>query len=133
MFTFKKEERLCSKKLIEELFHSGSSFLLYPFRVTWLAAPLPARVPVQIVINVSKRRFKRAHDRNLIKRRIREAYRLHKDLDLYPYISEEEKLLLAVNFIGKEISSYQFIEKKLTAVFERLLKAYQDERTERDS
>jgi len=133
MFTFKKEERLCSKKLIEQLFHNGSSFLLYPFRITWLTAALPARSPVQIVINVSKRRFKRAHDRNLIKRRIREAYRQHKGTGLYPHIYEGKQLLLGVNFVGKEISSYQLIEKKLLAVFERLIKAYQDEKAEKDN
>jgi len=133
MFTFKKEERLCSKKLIDELFHNGSSFLLYPFRITWLSAELPAGIPVQVLINVSKRRFKRAHDRNLIKRRVREAYRLHKAAYLYSKLPEGKQFLLAVNFVGKEISSYQFIEKKLIAVFERLIKAYQDERTERDS
>jgi len=133
MFTFKKEERLCSKKRIEQLFHNGSSFLLYPFRVTWLSDSRQDGVPVQVIINVSKRRFKRAHDRNLIRRRIREAYRLHKNNNLYCFIAEGRQLFLAVNYIGKEISSYQFIEKKLLAVFERLIQSYQDEMAGRDS
>jgi ribonuclease P protein component len=78
MYTFKKEERLCNKRLLEQLFSSGSSFLCYPFRVSWLKATLPQQVPVQVVFAVAKKRYRRAVDRNLIKRRTREAYRVHK-------------------------------------------------------
>ena len=113
MYTFKKEERLCSKKLIEELFHNGSSFLLYPFRMVWLVHPLPAEVPVQVLINVPKRRFKKAVHRNLIKRRIREVYRLNKGTELYPYlVDNSSQLLLGIQFVGKEIHDYEFIHKK---------------------
>lgn len=122
MYTFKKEERLCSKKLLEELFHNGSSFLLYPFRIIWLpSSHIDSTVPVQVVINVSKRRFKRAADRNLIKRRIREVYRLHKSDLLYPFLTERgSQILLSLNYIGKEISEYALIEKKLKASLEKL-------------
>ena len=125
MYTFKKEERLCSKKLIEELFHNGSSFLLYPFRIVWLAHALPAEVPVQVVINVPKRRFKKAVDRNLIKRRIREAYRLNKSSELYSYLSvPDAQLLLAIQYVGKDIAGYELIERKLKLVLIQLRDAY---------
>ncbi len=126
MYTFKKEERLCSKKLLEELFHNGSSFLLYPFRIIWLPSfHIDSSVPVQVVINVSKRRFKRASDRNLIKRRIREVYRLHKAELLYSFLAEREsQILLSLNYIGKEISEYALIEKKLKASLEKLKSIY---------
>lgn len=122
MYTFKKEERLCSKKLLEKLFHNGSSFLLYPFRIVWLPSDVSdPSIPVQVVINVSKRRFKNATDRNLIKRRIREVYRLHKGDVLYPFFVEREsRILLSINYIGKEISEYPLIEKKLKASLEKL-------------
>jgi ribonuclease P protein component len=122
MYTFKKEERLCSIKLIDELYNNGSSFLLYPFRVTWKTGIPSAHFPVQVVISVPKRKFKRAHDRNLLKRRIREAYRLHKSELLYSLLKEETNLLLGISYIGKEITDFQFIEKKLISVFEKLLK-----------
>jgi len=126
MYTFKKEERLCSKKLLEELFHNGSSFLLYPFRIIWLpSSHTDPGIPAQVVINVSKRRFKRAADRNLIKRRIREVYRLHKAELLYSFLIEREsQILLSLNYIGKEISEYALIEKKLKASLEKLKSIY---------
>ena len=127
MYTFKKEERLCSKKLLDELFRNGSSFLLYPYRITWKFLPLPENVPVQVVISVPKRKFKRAHDRNLLKRRIKEAYRLHKGELLYPFIKDNVQLSLAISYIGKEITNYHFMEKKLMMVFERL-KGMNDEK-----
>lgn len=125
MHTFKKEERLCSKKLIEELFHNGSSFLLYPFRVVWLEHSFPANVPVQVVINVPKRRFKKAVDRNLIKRRIREAYRLNKSAELYSFIEgAPAQLLLGIHYVGKDIAEYEFIEKKLKLALIQLREAF---------
>ena len=121
MYTFKKEERLCSKRLLEKLFHNGSSFLLYPYRIVWLAEKLPAKVPVQVVINVPKRRFKKAVDRNLIKRRIREIYRLNKSEQLYSYFSGSEiQLLVGIHYVGKDIPDYGFMDKKLKLAFEQL-------------
>ncbi len=124
MYTFKKEERLCSKKLIDELFHSGSSFLLYPFKVNLKNFSGAQNSPVQVVIVVPKRKFKRAHDRNLLKRRIREAYRLNKAELLYPSINISQALLLALTYVGKELHDYQFIEKKMKKVFSQAIVEY---------
>lgn len=124
MHTFKKEERLCSTKLLDKLFHNGSSFLLYPYRITWLVNPEQA-VPVQVVIQVSKRRYKRAVDRNLIKRRIRELYRTHKSAELYSFIRAESPILLGISYIGKEILTSKELEPKLSAFFKTLGKEYE--------
>ena len=122
MNTFSKEERLCSRKLIDLLFKNGSSFLLYPFRISYLLTDSPHSFPVQVVINVSKKRFKRAVDRNLIKRRSREAYRLQKELQLYlPLADRKDLLLLSLQFVGKQIYNHSFFEKKLAGVFKRLI------------
>ena len=122
MNTFSKEERLCSRKLIDLLFKNGSSFLLYPFRISYLFTDSPHSFPVQVVINVSKKRFKRAVDRNLIKRRSREAYRLQKQLQLYlPLADRKDLLLLSLQFVGKQIYNHSFFEKKLAGVFKRLI------------
>jgi ribonuclease P protein component len=121
MNKFNKEERLCSKKSLDLLFKNGSSFLLYPFRITYLFAAAPHHFPAQVVINVAKKRFKHAVDRNLIKRRTREAYRLQKEAQLYPLlIAREELLLLSIQFIGKEKYDYAFFEKKLSQAFKKL-------------
>lgn len=125
MQSFKKEERLCNIKLIEKLFNNGSSFLLYPFRIVWLSEDLSSNFPVQVLISVPKRKFKRAVDRNLIKRRIREVYRLQKSEDIYPFLNEHSaKILLSINYIGNEIPDYSFLEKKFKAAILRFKKAY---------
>ncbi|MBC7566325.1 MAG: ribonuclease P protein component [Pedobacter sp.] len=122
MNTFTKEERLCSRKSIDLLFNNGSSFLLYPFRVSYLLIETPHKFPVQVVINASKKRYKKAVDRNLIKRRTREVYRLQKQSQLYDSIPKSDKLLLlSVQFVGKQIYDYSFFEKKLSGVFKKLL------------
>jgi ribonuclease P protein component len=121
MYTFKKEERLCNKRLIDELFHNGSSFLCYPFKVSWLYTSEPIVYPVQILFSVSKKRYKRAVDRNLIKRRMREAYRLKKQQHLYDVLnSANKKIVLSLGYIGKEIAAADFTEKKMLKLLTQL-------------
>ncbi len=122
--TFKKEERLCSEKLINKLFNNGSSFLFYPFRVVWLPnQDEPQEFPVQLVISVSKKRFRKSVDRNLLKRRVREAFRTHKGELLYPFLREHNiQLLMAINYVGKEILDFQYLESKMIAMFKALEK-----------
>jgi len=120
MYTFRKEERLCSRKHLDLLFKNGSSFLLYPFRISYLFIDEPASVPAQVVINVPKKRYKRAVDRNLLKRRIREAYRLNKQEEFYNQLgTDREFLLFSIQFVGKKKYEFSFIQKKLVATFKR--------------
>ncbi len=114
MYTFKKEERLCNKKLIDELYHSGSSFLCYPFKVSWLLVVDPQLVPSQILFSVAKKRFKKAVDRNMVKRRMREVYRLNKQQLLYDVLTAaDRKIVFSVGYIGNDIVSYDTMEKKM--------------------
>ena len=123
MNSFKKEERLCNIQLIEKLYHNGSSFLVYPFRIIWLSSEANSEFPVQVLISIPKKKFKRAVDRNLLKRRIREIYRLQKSEDLFPFLNERsEKIVLAINYIGNEIAEYASMEKKFNAAMLRLKK-----------
>jgi ribonuclease P protein component len=131
MYSFSKEERLCSVKLIDKLFHNGSSFLLYPFRIIWLQEALPPEKPVQVLISVPKKKFKRAVDRNLLKRRIREIYRLQKSEQLYPFLTEHSAtMILGINYIGNEIGEYAFMEKKFNAAILKLKRAYLERHVE---
>ena len=130
MKTFNKEERLCSRKYLNLLFKNGSSFLLYPFRVSYLTVDNKAAFPVQVVINVPKKRYKHAVDRNLLKRRIREAYRLQKQVALYDQLTQSEGLLLlALQYVGKQKYELPFIEKKLSAVLRKLLSSIENDQS----
>jgi ribonuclease P protein component len=121
MYTLKKEERLCNKKLIDELFHNGSSFLCYPFKASWLVANATQPFPAQVLFAVSKKRFKRAVDRNRIKRISREAYRLNKQTHLYDRLKGSEKqIVLSLAYIGKELPEYDFAEKKMLKLLKQL-------------
>lgn len=107
-FTFKKEERLCSKKQFDSLFAEGTSFLVYPLKIVFVETENDDRYPVKAAFSVSKRLFKRAVKRNLLKRRMREAYRLNKP-GFYNQC-RDKKLAIIFIYIGKEILSYQKIE-----------------------
>ena len=119
-YTFPKEEHLCRKKLIDELFSKqGSSFGVYPLRIVWIASAKPTATPPQVLISVSKRTFKRAVDRNRLKRLIREAYRLNK-YRLLEQPDGHQVALLGIIFTGKEKSPLTLVEKKLISALHRL-------------
>ena len=79
--TFRKAERLCRQKVLEQMFAGGNarSYSFFPLRVVYMPAP-GLEAPVSVLVSVSKRRFKRAVHRNRVKRQLREAYRLQKHL-----------------------------------------------------
>ena len=119
-YTFPKEEHLCRKKLIDELFSKqGSSFGVYPLRIIWVRSATPSAAPPQVLISVSKRTFKRAVDRNRLKRLIREAYRLNK-YRLLTQPGGHQVALLGIIFTGKEKCELALVEKKLISAFQRL-------------
>ena len=124
-YTFQKEERLCSKKVIDRLFLEGKSFLAFPIKVVFLETHLPSDFPVQAGFTVSKKIFKRAVHRNRIKRMMREAYRLNKH-ELYQKI-ESRQLAVFFIFIGKEITDYKTIERSMKKSIQRIIGSFATE------
>lgn len=114
-YTFKKEERLCNKGRIQRLFHNGSSFIVYPLRVVYLreGAVQSKWPPLHILISVPKKRFKRAVDRNRIKRLVREAYRLEK-WPLHSFLASQSlHLSLAIQYVGNEEVPLAVLQEKI--------------------
>lgn len=116
MFTFSRNERLKSRKLISRLFREGHSYMAYPLRVVWLPVG-PEEVqatgfgdaPAQLAISVPKRSFKTAVQRNRLKRRIREAYRLNKTAWYNKLAADGLHLALMLVYVGKEELTYEEI------------------------
>lgn len=114
-FNYPKKEKLCSKILISKLFEKNQKFTKYPLRLMWIETALPAKVPVQSVVSVSKRRFKKAVTRNLLKRRMREAFRLNKN-ELYNLLNAENKQL-ALMFIYQSNDILPFLDIEKAVIF----------------
>lgn len=111
--TFKKEERLCSRLHIETLFTKGKSFSKFPFKILYHPEKLDTSFPVQVMLSVSKRKFKRAVDRNKIKRFIREGYRKNKYI-IYNYLYPLQKQYsVAIIYISDKIMPCKIVEEKL--------------------
>jgi len=112
--TFKKEEKLKSKKLIEQLFIEGKKLKSFPLLLVYLQVPHTSDYKIQAGFSVPKRRFKRAVDRNRIKRLVRESYRLQKNRlqELYTD-KEKEKYIFMFVFIGNKIPDYTIVYKAM--------------------
>lgn len=117
--SFRKNERLCSKKIIDKLFVQGKSVFVFPVKIVYLETELPSEYPVQAAFSVGKRNFKRAVQRNLIKRRMREAYRLNKS-KFYEEIGEKQVAVFFI-FTGKTIPEYTQIETAIKKGMKKLL------------
>jgi ribonuclease P protein component len=111
--TLKKSERLSQKKLIQELFDKGSSFYLYPFKVFFLLNERPIN---QVMTSVPKNIFKRAVDRNAIKRRIREGYRQNK-----AKLVSDNFFFIAYIYTAREILPSALIHQKIVLSFDKLI------------
>ena len=120
-FTLKKEERLCSPKILGELFISGESFLVYPLKVVFLKSDLPLPFAAQAAFAVSKRNFKRAVRRNLLKRRMREAYRLNKNPFYDELTAKNLRISIMFIFVGKDLLEFAIVEKAMISALKKVL------------
>jgi len=120
-FTFRKNERLCSRITIDKLFAKGKSFVKYPFRVTYLEIEDEEAALAQVLVSVSKRRFKRAVKRNRLKRLSREAYRLNKH-DLLIHLNEQKKkMAVAFIYLPTEMVDYEMVEKGMKKALKKII------------
>ena len=128
-FTLGKNERLKSRKQIEKLFAEGKSFVVNPFRVFFVVNELPIAIGMPMVNNetclqfgvgVSNKNFKKAVDRNRIKRLAREAWRLQKN-ELKELLKTQGKQLnVFFIYTGKELTDFTTVKEKVGVALKKL-------------
>ena len=119
-YTFTRQERLKSKKLIQRLFKEGRSLFQFPIKIVYL--PLPDDTAgitnTQFAISVPKKRFKKAVDRNRIKRLMREGIRHHKDV-----LSQDPPYIMMIIYVANEEISHKIINASIKKLLFKLHKA----------
>lgn len=122
-YTFGKDEKLKSKKIIDQLFKEGKSVSTNGFTLVYLAKPLITFYPAQAGFSVPKKFFKHAVDRNRIKRLMREAYRLNK-ISFYEKLAErKEQMAIMFVYKGKELPGHEAVTKAVLHCMNRISKA----------
>jgi ribonuclease P protein component len=126
---FGKEYKLCSQKVIQSIFDEKKSVKAYPFLIHYSLLPLTSDASFQITVSAPKRNFKKAHDRNRIKRLMREAIRKNK-LILESFLLENKKqVALFMIYTAREEIPYDILFKKTTLLFTQLIKEITNETT----
>lgn len=120
-YQFGKNEKLKSRKQIEQLFKEGKSFSNFPFRVVYVFVNEDTAI-LQAGFSVSTRYFKKAVDRNRIKRLMREGYRLQKNTLYNAVVASAKKLNVFFIYTGNELPEYELIFEKMGASVKRLQK-----------
>jgi len=120
--TFGKDEKLKSKKIIDQLFKEGKSVSTNGFTLVYLVKPLSTFYPVQAGFSVPKKHFKHAVDRNRIKRLMREAYRLNK-VSLYENLAgRKEQMAIMFVYKGKELPKHEAVTKAVLHCMNKISK-----------
>ncbi len=119
--TFPKIERLSWKRHIDLLFQQGASHVAFPLRMIYLPVDQDDRgASVAMLVCVPKKRLKHAVDRNNVKRRVRESYRLRKHDLIDLYTAKNKKLLLAFLYLENETCSYAKIDRAMKKLLQTI-------------
>jgi ribonuclease P protein component len=121
-FSYSRKEKLKSRKLIEQVFRDGKSFTVSSIKIFYLQPHAPLDFPVKVAVGVSARNFKKAVERNRIKRLLREAYRTEKLL-LHQYLKEHNRQIsIFLLYTDKLLPDYAALKTKMRLLFEQLIK-----------
>ena len=121
-FGFPKAEHLTSKIIIDKLYKEGSSVVSFPLRGVFITLdPKENQPTASILINVAKKRFRHAVDRNLLKRRIREAYRLNKPDFIDELKAMDKNIAVAILYIDNKHSSTEYLKRKMSKLLSAII------------
>ncbi|MFT6065061.1 MAG: ribonuclease P protein component [Paraglaciecola sp.] len=118
-FTLGKKERLKSRKLIGRLYTEGNSVKAFPLRMVYLQTEHRSDFPAQVGVSVPKRNFKKAPDRNRLKRLMRETYRLQKGI-VYDHLDKPH--IFMISYLGKEEWKYEDLYVKMEKLLTLFMK-----------
>lgn len=121
-FTLSKEERICSKKLINELFTgNGRSMTAFPLRVMFMKRTIVDDQPrAAMLVSVPKRYFKHAVDRNRVKRQVREAFRRNKSIITQNLTDDHEAVAMAFVWLTNEKFPSSEVENRMVRLLTRI-------------
>lgn len=121
-FTLSKEERICSKKLINELFTgNGRSMTAFPLRVVFMKRTILDDQPrAAMLVSVPKRYFKHAVDRNRVKRQVREAFRRNKSIITQNLTDDHEAVAMAFVWLTNEKYPSSEVENRMVRLLTRI-------------
>ena len=126
-YKLNKDEKLCSRTAVNLLFDEGQSLMAFPLRAAYRLRPRGEH-PVQFLISIPKKRIRHAVQRVLLRRRVREAYRLtRRDLLLPELLSTGQGVDIAFVYLDSNPAPYNVILDKMTSLLQRIAQAANEE------
>jgi ribonuclease P protein component len=125
--TLSKEERLCSKTAISGLFSEGSRLSFPPYRVFWAVKDSSGLHRSRFAVSVPKRRFKKAVERNLMKRRIRETFRLNKQI-LNSAVNSNRQVYFMIVYASGHLLPFKVLDDAMKRLLQCIAKKYAESR-----
>lgn len=130
--TFNKHERLRRRNTILQLFANGDVVVKYPFRAVLALSKAEGFPLCEVMFSVPKKRFKRANKRNLLRRRMREAYRLQKEVFYQKLAEKGLHLSMALIYLPTEELEYTPIYKGMGKLMDKILLHIEQVKTSSD-
>ena len=122
-FKLKKDEKLCSRTAIEQIFGEGRSLMAFPLRAAYRLRPRGEK-PVQFLISIPKKRIRKAVGRVTLRRRVRESYRLNRRQLLQPELDNHGLGVdIAFVYLDTSLAPYSVINEKMTSLLQRIAQA----------
>ena len=120
-FSYNKREKLKSRKQLEALFTAGTIFIIFPLKIYYQEVKVQDNI-LKTGVGTSRKNFKKAVERNRIKRLLREAYRIEKP-GLLNYLQQNKKqIALFFLYIDKSLPAYDLLKEKMQQSIEKLIK-----------